>query len=82
MLEPDSWKVSNVMLRSLDSSGHILNRATHSEQVLWDNAAGHSLECRLEKRKISNGMRGNQNERLFGKESNRYVLWTKLCSLP
>ena len=57
----------------------------HSEQsnmwqVLREDNAGHSLERGLEKREISNGVRGNQNERLFGKERERFVLWTKLCS--
>ena len=47
-----------------------------------EDNAGHSLECGLEKSGISNGMRGNQNERSFGKERDRYVLWTKLCAPP
>ena len=60
---------------------------THSEhsnvwQVLLEDNAGHSLECGLEKSGISNGMKGNQNERLFGKERDRYVLWTKLWAPP
>ena len=58
---------------------------SHSEQsnmwqVLQEDNAGHSLERGLEKREISNGVGGNQNERLFGKERERFVLRTKLCS--
>lgn len=36
------------------------------QQVLWESNVGPGLECGLEKREISNGMRGNQNEGLFG----------------
>lgn len=67
------WKVSNVMRRSLDSSGHILNRAM-CDRSYWRTMLAIQLECGLEKSRISNGMRGNQNERLFGKERDRYVL--------
>lgn len=64
-MEPDSRKISNVMLRSLDSSGHILNRAMPC-WLLWENRAGHSLVYGPEKRKISRKMRRNQDEGLFG----------------